>query len=110
MEKRTINILGTEYEAQIGVELKDEPRLKDCDGFTDFTTKKIFIGKFIQDGKSFSDLETYTRKVIRHEVVHAFLFESGLDVNSDWARNEELVDWIAIQSPKLNKVFQDTHF
>ena len=36
------------------------------------------------------------KKVIRHELVHAFLFESGLSVNS-WADNEEIVDWIAIQ-------------
>lgn len=42
--------------------------------------------------------------MIRHELVHAFLFESGLSVNS-WADNEEIVDWIAIQFPKLQAGF-----
>ena len=53
----------------------------------------------------------YQHKVIRHEIVHAFLYESGLDVNSlsggAWAKNEEMVDWMAIQIPKILKAFQE---
>ena len=44
---------------------------------------------------------------MRHEIIHAFLCESGLAENSDWATNEELVDWIAIQAPKLIKAWKD---
>ena len=37
--------------------------------------------------------------------------ESGLDSNSNsadsWATNEEMVDWFAIQSPKIFKVFNE---
>ncbi|WP_461218455.1 hypothetical protein [Lapidilactobacillus salsurivasis] len=54
------------------------------------------------------DLEVYTRKTLRHELIHAFLYESGLDANSEWARNEEIVDWIAIQFPKLQIVFNQS--
>lgn len=47
---------------------------------------------------------------LRHEIIHAFLFESGLWVNSNsvecWAMNEEMIDWIAIQYPKISKVFK----
>ena len=48
---------------------------------------------------------------IRHEVVHAFLEESGLSDCSlrpemAWARNEEMVDWIAIQFPKMLEAFK----
>jgi len=50
------------------------------------------------------DLEKYRKQVIRHELVHAFLFESGLDASS-WGKNEEIVDWIAIQSLKLFEAF-----
>ena len=32
--------------------------------------------------------------------------ESGLRNNTDYAENEELVDWIAIQFPKIAKVFE----
>lgn len=36
-----------------------------------------------------------------------FLFESGLGDNCKWARNEEMVDFFAIQFPKIVKVMQD---
>ncbi|HJA90843.1 MAG TPA: hypothetical protein H9948_08655 [Candidatus Jeotgalibaca merdavium] len=45
-------------------------------------------------------------KNIRHELIHVFLFESGLGENSQWAQNEEMVDWFARQFPKLLKAFQ----
>ena len=45
-------------------------------------------------------------KVKRHEIIHAFLFESGLAENSAWAQNEEMVDFFAIQFPKLLKAFE----
>lgn len=47
---------------------------------------------------------------MRHEVIHAFLFESGLAENSNtsdaWAVNEEMVDWLAIQAPKIFSTFK----
>lgn len=52
-------------------------------------------------------LEIQEQKNIRHEIVHAFLFESGLAENSDWAQNEEMVDWVAKQGPKLLKAWQE---
>lgn len=47
---------------------------------------------------------------MRHEIVHAYLFESGLTecsgaVNS-WAINEEMVDWIASQFPKMKRTME----
>lgn len=46
-------------------------------------------------------LDWYTRKVKRHEILHAFAAESGLNECSDWARNEEMIDWIAYQGLKV---------
>lgn len=43
-------------------------------------------------------------EVMRHEVIHAFFNESDL---SDYSNNEELVDWLAMQFPKMFKVFQE---
>lgn len=46
----------------------------------------------------------------RHEIMHAFLYESGLDgqsCNVDcWAKNEEMIDWFALQSKKIFKAFK----
>ncbi|WP_394967432.1 hypothetical protein [Candidatus Allofournierella merdipullorum] len=53
------------------------------------------------------DLGKQHRKIIRHEIIHAFLFESGLAENSDWAQIEEMVDFFAIQFPKLQKAFEE---
>ena len=40
--------------------------------------------------------DNYTKSCLRHEIAHAFLHESGLSSNSEWAMNEEIVDWIAL--------------
>lgn len=52
------------------------------------------------------------KETMRHELIHAFLNESGLRWNSfapekAWAKNEEMVDWFAIQMPRLLKAFKD---
>jgi hypothetical protein len=109
MKEEIITVLGTNYHLKIGVAEADDPRLKSCDGLTDNSVKEIVVGKFVPDEQSVGDLEEYTRKVIRHELIHAFLYESGLDCNSDWARNEEIIDWIAIQFPKLKDLFIYNH-
>ena len=65
----------------------------------------------------FSDMnenerETYWKKILRHEIIHAFFNESGLQSSANqfdgaWAQNEEMVDWFAIQSPKIFAVYQN---
>jgi len=47
-----------------------------------------------------------TDRIFRHELVHAFFYESGLDTESDFARDEILVDFLAMQIPKLAKLFE----
>lgn len=49
---------------------------------------------------------------LRHEIIHAYLNESGLrwdanKHNGSWAKNEEMVDWFAIQSPKIFKTYKE---
>jgi hypothetical protein len=51
-------------------------------------------------------------ETLRHEIVHAFFNESGLRESTNhfegaWCKNEELVDWIAIQFPKIHKVYAE---
>lgn len=100
-----VKILGTEYEVIKDAEEKDYPQLKKCDGFTDFSIKRIVVANFDKDENSVDDIDWYKKKVLRHELVHAFIHESGLAENCDWARNEELTDWIAIQFEKILGVF-----
>lgn len=104
MEKRTVNILGTEYTIEQR-ELRDE----DIDGFTDNTSKLIVIRS--DNVNNVGDFEYLQKKQLRHEIVHAFMSESGLQCNwqhiEQFGHDETTVDWFAIQSPKIFKVFQE---
>lgn len=104
---KKVNILGTEYKILRDVRPEDDPKLKESDAYCDFTTKQIVVSLMKMDERTFKDLEVWEQKVIRHELVHAFMYESGLDCNSEWGRDETLIDWIAIQLPKISEVFKE---
>lgn len=102
-----VNVLGTDYVIKFRSKDDDE-HLVDSLGYTDFYKKEIIVADdLLQYGGTDDKVrnELVNNHTIRHEIVHAFFFESGLDGSSDYARNEELVDWIAIQLPKLCRMF-----
>ena len=105
------NILGSEWSVKFGNQ-KEYPTLAEMDGYTDPSTREIVVDDMEASQGQIgvkADLESYQKQVVRHEIIHAFLLESGLDSNSNsadsWAVNEEMVDWFAIQSPKIFKLF-----
>ena len=97
-----INILGSMWSIVERTEAEDT-RLEGCDGYADWSKRLIVIEREMQG--NLEDMEAYIRKVKRHEIVHAFLEESGLSECSAcaeaWAENEEMVDWIARIGPKI---------
>ena len=93
-----INVLGTKYRVYVSTPEHDE-KLKTSDGYIMPEVKEIILDR---NNKSF-----HQQKVLTHEITHAFLYESGLDVES-WGTNEEIVDWIAIQSSKMFKTTKDS--
>lgn len=112
MKECNVDILGTMYSVRYGSKA-EYPMLEDYDGFTDSSCGKIIVCdmKDIEnDADRMKDLEAYKNKVARHEVLHAFLHESGLSNNSSasesWAQNEEMVDWFAIQFRKIADVYK----
>ena len=108
MTKMKINILGTEYTLTVCSEDEDL-LLNGMDGLTDETTKELLVESYEKnkdDPNCKKNLQVQINKVKRHEIIHAFLFESGLAENSAWAQNEEMVDFFAIQFPKLLKAFE----
>ena len=109
--KDKVNILGTEYTLK-RPKAADDLKLDECDGYCDTSVKLIVVEDYEPDPKSKLDLENYAKQVMRHEIIHAFMFESGLDSNGivfdgAWPRNEEMIDWFAIQSPKIFKVYEE---
>ncbi|WP_395814303.1 hypothetical protein ACG3M1_15660 [Clostridium sp. C45] len=96
-----VNVLGTVYK------IKYIPSLDGRGGETDFYTTEIRISEQEDVPAEYKtdNLKEMQRHVLRHELIHAFLFESGMDQSSAaheaWAVNEEMIDWMAIQMPKI---------
>jgi len=111
-----IDILGTKYTIRRVNAGQDETIDKmRYGGYCSNTDKEIVILNLKSTPEWRDEEETAIRKTenttIRHEIIHAFLNESGLQWNSfaterAWAKNEEMVDWFAIQSPKIFAIYQ----
>ena len=103
----TVTVLGTEY--KIKISNRDDPKMDGADGYFEGVVKEIYLNEemFISEDKLYvRGFHTkYWKKVLRHELVHAFIYESGLDSECSWARNEEMVDWISKQFPKMADCF-----
>lgn len=113
MQDFKVDILGSEWAIKFGT-LKEYPNLENMDGYTDSSTREIIVDNMESQQDipgSKKNMEEYRKQVVRHEIIHAFLYESGLESNSSstdsWAINEEMVDWFAIQTPKIFKVFSE---
>ena len=105
---KKVNILGTEYTVVVASREEDK-FLQKCDGYCDKTSKKIVVTTKSDDCE-IDIFEEYQKKVTRHEIIHAFLIESGLQENfkhEEWGHDETMVDWIAIQFPKMLQAFKE---
>lgn len=107
----TISVLGVDYGVYGHVSREDDKFLERCDGYFDKTAKRVVVAG--EDGDNeLADFEAYRKTNLRHELIHAFLYESGLDGNSRWHNDEDehpeqTVEWLAIQFPKMIKAFME---
>lgn len=98
-----VNILGTEY----SVEIDDTLEKTNADGMCKVYDKVISIrsvDSMLCDEDSTDTKKMRFNEVLRHEIVHAFFNEAGLQ---EYSADEQLVDWIAIQFPKIRKAFEE---
>lgn len=111
---KTVNILGTDYEIHFVDEFPEY--LKDvgegAGGLCNRHDRHIFIKRCNVKDMTVEGSERCDKDTLRHEIIHAYLSESGLSANAShcygsWAENEEMVDWFAIQSPKIYKTFME---
>ena len=111
-----INILGTSYEV-VRKKFSEEPEFerRSICGYCDSLTKQIVICKMDTfpewENEPPERCKAHEKHCIRHEIVHAFFNESGLmdssfDYEGPWARNEEMVDWLACQGPKIYEAWK----
>ena len=110
---KKVNILGSEWTINIVDGTKSKHlNYGRLEGKCRFSGRNIYVHNFM----CFKDLSTHERNTavnlaLRHELIHAFLSESGLNnsnsYDGSWVNNEEMVDWLAIQSPKIFKVYEE---
>ena len=109
-----VNVMGQEY--QIVKASRDQYKQRNiADGWCDAYGKKIYYVDPNTDPEHDSvatSPEELVNHILQHEIVHAFLIESGLAISSlvtsgAWAMNEEMVDWIAWNGEKLHKAWKE---
>lgn len=109
MEDKKITVLGQEYKLLKGNE-NQYPVLKDANGYVDLYAKKIIIDETFETPESNFKSERpdlALNHLYRHEIIHAFFSESGINYNLSNDEEESLVDWIALQFPKMKKLFAE---
>lgn len=102
MDKLRIDVLGTNYEI---ITLNERDRVMinlNADGYCDPSSKKIVV---CSNESDFDDKSLYRKEIIRHELIHAFLNESGIPINISF-HNEDMVEWLAKQFPKIVECFE----
>ena len=107
--KNKVTILGQDYALLQGTE-KQYPVLKDANGYVDLYAKKIIIDETFgtpDSGFKSKKPELAINHLYRHEIIHAFFSESGISYNLTNEEEESLVDWIALQFPKMKKIFDE---
>lgn len=108
-KEQKINVLGSEYKIivktpkELNEDIKDCPPGCNCYGLCDSNAKEIWVADTLKKGS-----KAYNH-VLRHELTHAIFYESGLDSQCDFSMNEQLVDWLAIQFPKIDKIFSEAN-
>lgn len=116
---KSVDILGVKYKIEVR-KVEDDARLSDDESREAYTNafKKLIVLSDCSDESQYP----YTSKdiiyrnerykhILRHEITHAFVYESGLGCTANPSKcplyyDEQTVDWIAIQGPKLYKIWE----
>lgn len=108
---KIVSVLGTNYGIYVDVPESEDDTLKHCSGYCDKTTKRVCVVDFNKDC-NLGDKAEHQKYLLRHELVHALLFESGIGGDTVWdidgeEHPEHMVEWVAMQFPKMIKLFRE---
>ena len=102
-----VNILGTKYKVKFldYESYQNHTLVKELDFNTDGVCDDLKKLILVRDCGN----EELNNLTLRHEIIHAFQFESGIMHSWDtkcWDKESE-TDWMAVQFPKIQKVFKE---
>lgn len=106
MKKNIVNVLGTEYEIKSNEDIYKTLMESQNTGECDMYAKVISISPqeyIINDSRDDVRKSVYNI-CMRHEILHAFFHEAGVD---KYSADETLVDFIAMQFPKMKELFEE---
>lgn len=106
-ERCVVDVLGIPYSVNITPEA-DDPKLETMDGYTDPSIKRIVISDVNarpEDPEAVQDQDWFQRNILRHELIHAFVVESG-NQDAFW-HTEDMVRWLAYMFPRLLAAFKE---
>lgn len=112
---KTVNILGANYKVYTKVDPTKDKLLDGLYGYTSSSERVIVVVDLDKlsgwDSHTTEAKQRQNKITLRHEILHAFLNESGLcesalHYSGAWSANEEMVDWFAVQYPKIQKVYK----
>ena len=102
MTENKIRVMGETWILKEGSE-EEFPALDSVDGYTDTSTRTIVVSQMLEhqsEPTAKEKLSEYKKTVIRHEIIHAFLYESGLENSSAGCRRknsdslqESVMEW-----------------
>lgn len=111
-----ISVMGSEFEIIYTTE-EEDPTIKGKSGVCYSLLQKIKIDQYIYlddaDG-SVAEAEKASKllsllAILRHEIIHAFFFQSGLDSQCSFAVDEVLIDWLSLKLPEIVEVMNQNH-
>lgn len=111
-----VDILGNIWRIEV-LKYKDDDYFGDAraDGYCSGPEKRIVLCDPStypgQEKENQEYLANSLKHTLRHEIVHAYFYESGLGdssfvCNRPWAKNEEMVDWFASQGDRIFRTWQ----
>lgn len=106
MKNRKFSILGAAWKLMYIPAEKDIVKMDNIAGYCDPTERLIVIYEPPADA-NVRNSEKVLAATVRHEVIHAYLFESGLgeEMIGVQGHNEQFIDWFALQAVKIWKTF-----
>lgn len=109
-----VDILGSKYSVFFCNEFPEHLSefQENADGLCNRHNRELYVKRCNDKDMTEEGRVRREKDVLRHELFHAYLAESGLSASAShvygsWAENEEMIDWLAIQSPKIFKTFQE---
>lgn len=103
----TVDILGVEYDFVRNADPVEYPimDIRDAMGYAEVNGKRIIIGELIPEVGGAEDISEAVDETMRHEIIHGFVYESGLYFPSV-EEEERIVTWIARMFPRLLRSFR----